>query len=403
MATGAGVIEKPEAHRLTATAACLTGRDVWGSGGSVATPYVAVHLNRLQANLDRVAAIARSHGLALRPHVKTHKCLEIARMQLDRGAVGVTASKPQEALVFIEAGVPSVTVAYPLVIPQAAQALLESAARRKCDLRFVVDSLEGVEAIAVGASRDRRASIFLEIDVGLERCGVKPGSAAVERIARAIHGSPRLCFRGILSHAGHAYAARDKGEIAAIATDERRQMKTVVDRLGAQNIGVEEVSVGSTPTVLAADSFADVSEIRPGNYVFLDATACRLGVAELNDLALGVVTTVVSVNERYCIIDAGSKVLSSDAGPHGTGGGGFGRCFALGAAALSWPGGRGVVRLSEEHGFVEHGGEPVPIGARALVFPNHSCPVVNLADRIVVLEPGRDPVFWAVAARGKTT
>ena len=244
MATGAGVIDKPEAHRLTVAKACLSGRDVWGSGGSVATPYVAVHLNRLQANLDRVTAIARSHRLALRPHIKTHKCLEIARMQLDRDAVGVTASKPQEALVFIEAGVPSVTVAYPVVMPQAAQALLESAARMKCDLRFVVDSLEGVEAITVGASRDRRASIFLEIDVGLERCGVKPGSVAVERIARAIHGSPRLRFCGILSHAGHAYAARGKREIAAIANDERRQMQLVVERLGAQGINVEEVSVG---------------------------------------------------------------------------------------------------------------------------------------------------------------
>ena len=401
MTVGAGVIERPGTQ--PASGACLSDRDLWGSAADLPTPHVAVHLHRLEANLDRVTAIARSHGLALRPHVKTHKCLEIARMQLDRGAIGVTASKPQEALVFIEAGVPSVTVAYPVVIPQAAQALLESAAKMKCDLRFVVDSLEGVEAIAVGASRDRRASIFLEIDVGLERCGVKPGAVAVERIARAIHGSPRLRFRGILSHAGHAYAARDKGEIAAIAADERRQMKLVVDRLGAQKIDVEEVSVGSTPTVLAAESFADVSEIRPGNYVFLDATACRLGIAGLNDLSLGVVTTVVSVNERYCIIDAGSKVLSSDAGPHGTGGGGFGHCFALGSAASSWPGGRQVVRLSEEHGFVEHGGAPAPIGARALVFPNHSCPAVNLADRLVVLEPGRDPVFWTVAARGKTT
>ena len=180
-------------------------------------------------------------------------------------------------------------------------------------------------------------------------------------------------------------------------------MKLVVDRLAAQDIAVEEVSVGSTPTVLGADSFAGVTEIRPGNYVFLDTTACRLGIADLNELSLGIVTTVVSVNERYCIVDAGSKVLSSDTGPHGTGAGGFGLCFALGPAASSWTNGRPVVRLSEEHGFVEHGGDPIPIGARAIVFPNHSCPAVNLADRLVVLEQGRDPVFWAVAARGKTT
>ncbi len=356
----------------------------------------------MRANLARVADIARLHGVALRPHVKTHKCLEIARMQLDSGAAGITASKPQEAMVFIEAGVPSATVAYPIVSPQTARDLMESAARRKCDLRFVVDSLDGVEVIASAVGNGAQASILVEIDVGLERCGVKPESDALERIADAIHHSTRLALRGILSHAGHAYAAPGRREIAAIAEDERQQMRLVVDRLAARNIPIEEVSVGSTPTVLAASSFAGVTEIRPGNYVFLDTTACRLGIAELDDVALGIVTTVVSANDRYCIIDAGSKVLSSDTGPHGTGGGGFGLCFALGTAVRSWPEGRRVTRLSEEHGFVEHGGAPVPIGTRAVVFPNHSCPAVNLADRLVVLDEDRDPVFWAVAARGKT-
>ena len=364
---------------------------------------MAVDLHRLAANLDRVASIARAHRVALRPHVKTHKCIEIARLQLGLGASGVTAAKPEEALVFIDAAVPSVTVAYPIVAPQRAQLLIEAAARRACDLRFVVDSLEGVEAIALAAGRDQMASVFLEIDVGLERCGVKPESEALERIARAIRDTPRLRLRGILSHAGHAYAASGKRQIAAIADDELRQMKVVVDRLEALHIDVEEVSVGSTPTVLAAHSFAGVTEIRPGNYVFLDATACRLGISQRSDLALAIVATVVSVNPRYCILDAGSKVLSSDTGPHGSGGGDFGLCLALGSTATSWADGRRVVRLSEEHGFVEHGAEPVPIGTRVLVFPNHSCPVVNLADRLVVLEQGRDPVFWAVAARGKTT
>lgn len=400
---GATVAGESEARRTAAVAASELRPQVWESSATVPTPHVAIDSARLVANLDRVAGIARANAVGLRPHVKTHKCLEVARLQLDRGAVGVTASKPQEALVFIEAGIPSVTVAYPVVHPQAARALLDSAARNKCDLRFVVDSLEGVEAIAAGTAKGSKASLLLEIDVGLERCGVKPGSAAVERIAGAIRGSARLELRGILSHAGHAYAAPGTREITAIANDERRQMALVVDQLAAYGCVVEEVSVGSTPTVLAAESFAGLTEIRPGNYVFLDATACRLGIAGLDDVALGVVTTVVSANERYCIIDAGSKVLSSDTGPHGSGGGGFGRCFALGKAARSWPEGRPVARLSEEHGLVEHGGAPVPIGTRAVVIPNHSCPVVNLADRLVVLEQGRDPDFWTVAARGRTT
>jgi D-serine deaminase-like pyridoxal phosphate-dependent protein len=375
--------------------------ELWGSAPELPTPHVAVHRVRLRANLDRVAAIARSQGVALRPHVKTHKCLEIARLQIERGAIGVTASKPQEAIVFIEAGVPSVTVAYPVVAAQAARALLEAAARHGCDLRFVVDSLEGVAALATGVGTRGKACLLLEVDVGLQRCGVRPGSAAIGNIADAIQSSPQLELRGILSHAGHAYAAPGRHEIAAIAADERRQLMQVVDELAERNVAVREVSVGSTPTVLAADSFAGVTEIRPGNYVFLDGTAHRLGIARLDQIALGVVTTVVSSNERYSIIDAGSKVLSSDTGPHGTGAASFGRCFALGASASK--DGRHVVRLSEEHGFVEHRGAPWRIGSRALVIPNHACPVVNLADRLVVLEAGCDAVFWAVAARGKTS
>ena len=211
-----------------------------------------------------------------------------------------------------------------------------------------------------------------------------------------------LKFCGLLSHAGHAYGAQGVSAIAAIADDERRQMKLVSDRLAALNMTVAEISVGSTPTVLAATSFDGVTEIRPGNYVFLDLTACRLGVAKLNQVALGVVTTVVSVNERYCIIDAGSKVLSSDTGPHGSGGGAFGLCVALDPANSPWREGRPVARLSEEHGFVEHAGKPLPIGAGALVFPNHSCPVANLADRLMVLRDKGEPAVWSVAARGKT-
>ena len=329
------------------------------------------------------------------------------------GACGITASKPQEALVFILAGMPSVTVAYPVVVPLSARLLLDAAGSAQCDLRFVVDSLAGVQTLIAALAPGQMAGVYLEIDVGLGRCGVKPGSANIARIAEAIVRTGSLRFHGLLSHAGHAYAAQGTNAIAAIADDERFQMKKVAMQLAEQGIFADEISVGSTPTVLAATSFDGVTEIRPGNYVFLDLTACRLGVAQLSQVALAVVTTIVSVNDRYCIIDAGSKVLSSDTGPHGTGGGAFGQCFpldagtpgvaTLGVGTQAWPGGRPVARLSEEHGFVEHGAKPLPIGTRALVFPNHSCPVANLAERLVVLPQVGEPIFWPVAARGKST
>ena len=161
---------------------------------------------------------------------------------------------------------------------------------------------------------------------------------------------------------------------------------------------MREVSVGSTPTVLGCESFEGMTEIRPGNYVFADATAVRLGVATFNDVALSVLTTVISANDRYFIIDAGSKVLSSDLGAHGTGGNaGYGLGFRI--DDLSREPLR-VVRLSEEHGFIEREGD-LPIGTKLRVIPNHACPVANLAERLTVVSNDEVVDQWAVAARAK--
>lgn len=162
------------------------------------------------------------------------------------------------------------------------------------------------------------------------------------------------------------------------------------------------ISVGSTPTVFSSGSFAGIDEIRPGNYVFLDLTAVRLGIASHHDIALGVVAAIVSANENYYIIDAGSKALTSDLGAHSSGGSGFGLAFPFSAKrdhAAMLP----VVRLSEEHGFVERRGGSLALGTRMLVYPNHACPVVNLAKRLAVYSPGGDPSLWSVDARGKVT
>ncbi len=371
-----------------------------GMPDDVETPAVLVDRRILQTNIDHMQDLAGRADLNLRPHVKTHKTIAIARKQMAAGASGLTASKADEAMVFIKAGLPSVTLAYPQLTARKIDRLLGAARQFGCDLRFIVDSMEGLRLLqARAAALDCRPGVFIKIDVGLRRCGCRPDDprilALTDRIVRAAH----LDFRGLLSHAGHAYGAEDGQAAGRIAEAERQCMTALAGQLRQAGFKVPEVSVGSTPTVLAAQRFEGLTEIRPGNYVFMDQTPLRLGLITPSRIALSVLTTVVSVNDRYAIVDAGSKTLSSDRGAHGTAGiAGYGRALVLKAPAdreklLS------IAKLSEEHGFVVPSGRSLVPGDRLQIFPNHACPVVNLTRQLYAWN-GSTVETWAVDAAG---
>jgi D-serine deaminase-like pyridoxal phosphate-dependent protein len=363
------------------------------------TPAIVIDRPILEANIAMAAALARRHNVALRPHIKTHKSPLIAKLQLDAGAAGITASKTDEALVFIEAGVASVTVAYPLVDRAKIGRLIRSAQAHGTDLRIVADSADGLAALSSEArARSHRLPVFLKVDVGLHRCGVDPALPASRDLALALGRSPSLRFAGLLAHAGHAYGAGSPDGVRQIANQERHLLLGFAADLRKAGLEVPEISVGSTPTVIFNDGFEGLTEARPGNYVFMDMTQVALGVARPEQVALSVLATVVSRNDRYAIVDAGSKVMSSDRGPHGADSvRGFGAVFPLedpDGAALT------LARLSEEHGFVEHGGRDLKIGSRVRIVPNHSCPVANLADRFVAIDASGSTDYWPVEGRG---
>jgi D-serine deaminase-like pyridoxal phosphate-dependent protein len=367
----------------------------------VETPAVCVDQAALARNIARGQEIARRHGLALSPHVKTHKTLEIAALQMQAGACGLTAAKTDEALVYLRADFRSLTVAYPLIAREKLRRLLKSARQNEAEINLLADSMDGLDAIRdTAAQLGLRTRVFVKIDVGLPRCGLLPEDPRLLELVHGIHGTPSLDFAGLLSHAGHAYAAADADEVRVIARAECRTMSRVREMLEKHGYAVPAVSVGSTPTVLAADTFDGITEIRPGNYVFLDGTALRLGLATLPEVALMVLATIVSANETYYIVDAGSKVLSSDKGAHGTAGTEhFGMAFP-GDALQGQGEALRVVRLSEEHGFVERGAARLRIGERIVIVPNHACPVVNLADELIAWKASGAIERWKVAARG---
>ncbi|QEX20416.1 alanine racemase [Hypericibacter adhaerens] len=375
----------------------LTARD--GALAGLETPAVVIDRPALEANIALGAAIAHRHKLALRPHIKTHKSPVIAKLQIEAGAAGITASKTDEALVFIEAGIPSITVAYPLIDRAKISRLIRAAKTKGTDLRIVADSAEGIAVLSGEArAQSHRLPVFLKVDVGLHRCGVDPALRGSLDLAAALERAPGLRFAGLLAHAGHAYGAGTPEGVRKIAAEERELLLGFAEKLYQMGIEVREISVGSTPTVILNDDFTGLTEARPGNYVFMDMTQVALGVARPEQVALSVLATVVSRNDRYAIVDAGSKVMSSDRGPHGSDSlRGFDTVFALGepdAPAL------GLTRLSEEHGFVEHGGRKLEIGSRVRILPNHACPVANLADRFAVIDAGGGTEYWPIEARG---
>lgn len=366
------------------------------------TPHILLDQDRLHANIKLIQDIANTRGVNVRPHIKTHKCLELARQQIDAGAVGITSSKVDEALVFINNGIRSVTVAYPLVVDSKLDRLIAAARAHDVDLRLIVDSPAGVDAIAQVAERhQKQIHIFLKIDVGLHRCGLMEADPGLVELVRQIIQEPALNFVGLLSHAGHTYGADDADAARKIAQEECEILMRVRERLESNGIEVSEVSVGSTPGTLVSNSYDGITEIRPGNYIFMDRMPLRLKIIELNQIALSVLATVVSQNSDYFIIDAGSKTLSSDQGAHGMPGmEGFGLAYPVDHfedkdyEMI-------ITRLSEEHGFVIRKDSDLAIGSKVRLVPNHSCVVANLLDTYTVIRDGQITEQWDIVARGQ--
>jgi D-serine deaminase-like pyridoxal phosphate-dependent protein len=348
-----------------------------------ATPYLRVDADRLTANITAMAGFAAERGLALRPHAKTHKCAEIARMQLAAGAVGLTVATVSEAEVFADAGCEDLFVAYPLWVDAARGARLRALAGR-VRLTVGVDSAAGAAALAAHAPGTR---VLVEVDSGHHRSGVDPAGAGP---VAAATDSAGLDVRGVFTFPGHSYSP---GVHAAVAAQEGEALRTAVASLAAHGVEAEVVSGGSTPS--AGDVDAGVlTEMRPGVYVFGDAQQWELGRTGPERLALSCVATVVSHAGGNVVLDSGSKVLGADRAGYATG---YGRLPDHPDARIS--------QLSEHHAVVtwpRASGLP-SLGSRLRVVPNHVCSAVNLADELVVTGPDAPDRVWPVAARGCNT
>lgn len=356
------------------------------------TPALLVDLDQLSANVRRFAEMVAPTGARLRPHIKTHKTIEIARRQLEAGASGISCAKLGEAEVYVEAGLHDIFVAYPIIGRE--KALRAAQLAQRCHLIVGVENSIGARQLSEAAQRvGATLNVRVELDSGLQRTGSAPENAAA--LCRQILDAPGLHLDGIFTFRGASFPGAPTHDPTELGRLEGEWMVAQAERLRAAGIPVQQVSAGSTPTSVGAAGVPGVTEVRPGTYVFFDRMTCRLGTSQPGEIALSILATVVSrPAPDIAIIDAGSKTFCGDVVPASAGLEGYG---------VTVDGQSGIVeRMNEEHGIVRLAEGYTPaIGEKLAFFPNHVCTSVNLSDELVIVQQGMVKDIWRVAARGR--
>jgi D-serine deaminase-like pyridoxal phosphate-dependent protein len=353
------------------------------------TPALLIDLDALEANLAEMAAVAARAGVGLRPHTKTHKSPEIARMQVEAGAAGITCAKLGEAEVMADGGLDDLLIAYPLVGEQKLRRLRDLMERAR--VRTSLDSVEVAEGLGrVGRQLGRDVEVLVEVDTGLHRLGRPPGPPTAELVAQVAR-VPGVEVVGLLTHAGHAYRTSTPDELRRVAEREVLDLVETAELCRRDGTNLGEISVGSTPTARTGAFVDGVTEIRPGTYALNDTTMIRLGVATEATAAARVLVTVVArpTDERF-VADAGSKCFTTD---------------NMGVPDWLVVADRPDLHLdflSEEHGVGHHTGPArVRIGERLQVIPSHACTCMNLFDVAYGVRKGRVEREFRIAGRGK--
>lgn len=353
------------------------------------TPCLLVDFDLLKANIEDMAAMSARAGKRLRPHVKTHKCTEIAAIQREAGAAGITAAKVSEAEVFAAAGFQDIFIANLVVGQPKVERTLRLAER--CTLTIGLDSLAVAEPIARAAEcRGVPVRVLIEVDTGHGRAGVRTVEDAV-RLASFLRRHRYMSLQGVFTHEGHAYRspADRLPEICRNALLRLLAVREAAEQ--AYGVRLAVLSVGSTPSAQVMGEIPEVTELRPGNYVFQDATQVRLG-RPVNRCALTVLTTVVArPSATEAILDAGTKALSADRDVL------YGHGFVLDhpQARVDW--------CSEEHGHLHLGmttWRPA-VGQKIRLVPAHACTCVNMHSWLWIVRGDEVLARWPVSARGR--
>lgn len=352
------------------------------------TPTLLVDLDQLERNIADMADLARSGGKVLRPHTKTHKTPDIARMQAAAGARGLTVAKLGEAETLADAGFDDLFVANQIVGPLKVGRLLNLMER--VQLRVGVDSIASAEPLGIaGVTRGVRVPVMIEVDTGLGRAGVRSIEEAVS-LAQWLEDHSGIWMVGIFTHEGQLYRSSGGMDVQA-AIQVAETMRNTANAIRDLGISCELVSVGSTPGAPLLAPEAGIDELRPGVYVFNDVTQVRHG-GDRARCALTVLATVVSVRpDGVAIIDAGSKSMASDSPFEDKT---YGEIVDHPELVFK--------SVSEEHGHVGYTGVPsIKVGDKIRIVPNHACTCVNMHDTLTLHRGDRVQAVLPIECRGK--
>lgn len=354
------------------------------------TPSLILDRAKLRRNLKRMSERLRDAGIALRPHLKTAKSVQIGRMAVEGHDGRITVSTLAEARYFAAGGFKDILYGVGIV-PSKLQAVSELR-RQGVNLRVVTDNVTVAEAIAGRAKNGDTFSVFIEIDSGGGRAGLPfPGLPGLLDIARILHRASGVDLAGVMTHAGHSYHENTPDGIARVAEHERQAIVGAAEMLRAAGIPCPIVSAGSTPTAMHSRDFSGITEMRPGVYVFNDLDQQLIGSCGPDDLALSVLASVIGhyPHRNQILIDAGALALSKDISAQE-----FQPKVGYGTIADAIPGDMAVVACSQEHGFVASDGPipygNLPVGMRVRILPNHACITAAAYDRYYVVDSDLD-------------
>ncbi|WP_061123030.1 alanine racemase [Caballeronia catudaia] len=340
------------------------------------TPAAIVDIARMQHNIDVMQSRMNALGVSFRPHVKTTKCVDVVRAQIAAGARGITVSTLKEAEQFFAAGIVDILYAVGIVPAKLPRAM--ALKHEGCDLKIIADNAAAASAIVEFCkAANGTFEVWLEIDTDGHRSGLSPDDDALLTIGRILQDGG-IEVGGVMTHAGSSYELNDPEALAALAEQERAGCVRAAERLRAAGIACRTVSVGSTPTALAAKGLAGVTEVRAGVYVFFDLVMANVGACTTSDIALSVLTSVIGhqPDKGWVIVDAGWMAMSRDRGTskqmHDYG---YGLACGLDGTPLE---ACALVGANQEHGIlaVEHADDVArrfPIGMKLRILPNHAC------------------------------
>lgn len=359
-----------------------------GALANVDTPTLLLDLNAFERNLERMQAAADASGVKLRPHAKAHKCPAVALAQVARGAAGICCQKASEALAFIDAGINDIHISNQLASSTKAAWLAQAA--RHARISVCVDDASQISSLGAAAeAADARFGVFVEVDIGQGRCGVRDAEA-VMRLLDVLAQHPRLTFKGLQAYHGGVQHLRAHAERRSAALGASERAGRMVASLAAAGVACDTVTGGGTGSVEFDLESGVYTEVQPGSYAFMDRDYGDneyVGTIHFEH-ALFVATTVMSTaSGKHVVVDAGLKSLATDSG----------------LPSVWQPGitpGLRYEQANDEHGIVTSGGALPSLGAVLHLVPGHCDPTFNLHDVVVGFRGEIIECVWPIAARG---